>query len=197
MIIPYVQYHCNQMIIFATLSVLLIFFGLIAYFFLSKSFSPIPYFPTNTIDLPIIEKEMDIKDDDVVYDLGAGTGEVIFKLAEKSGAQFYAVEINPVLIIILWIKWVLYPNRKHIHIVGKSIFALDFSKATKIYLFVGPFVMKRILQRVAEVKPENLKKIVSYRYDFGELPKLLRSSYYRTLGDTKMHPLYVLDMQIN
>ncbi|MEK9179748.1 MAG: class I SAM-dependent methyltransferase [Patescibacteria group bacterium] len=182
--------------LYFTLSAAFILIGFVLYFFLSKSFSPIPYFPTNVIDIPVIEKELEIKDGDIVYDLGAGTGEVIFKLAEKSNAQFYAVEINPVLITILWIKWLIHSNRKNIHIVGKSLFDLDFSNATKIYLFTGPYVMNRILQLVAKVKPENLQKIISYRYDFGELPNYLESKYYRTVSDTGKQNLYMLNVRI-
>ena len=79
---------------------------LIIFIFSSKTLSPIPYFPSQSVDLPKIIKALDLKNNQTVVDLGAGDGLVIFSAAQEAkrqslNTQFVAVEINPVLIFIL------------------------------------------------------------------------------------------------
>ena len=52
-----------------------------------------------------------------MIDLGAGDGIVIFKAASQAfqkrlNTKFIAVEINPVLILILYLRRLFHPNKK-------------------------------------------------------------------------------------
>ncbi len=91
------------------LAVLFISVFIISYIFVSRKHSPVPYFPTNKKDVPLIIKALNLKLNHTVIDLGAGDGLVIFKAADEAyergfDTKFYAVEINPILILILYIK---------------------------------------------------------------------------------------------
>ena len=122
----------------------------VIFLFSSPQLSPIPYFPSNKKDLPLIIKALNLKNNQVVFDLGAGDGMVIFeagKLAfqKKLNTQFFAVEINPVLILIMWVRWLFHPNKKNIKIICGDIFKIDFKKLVTnhqslitIYLYISP-----------------------------------------------------------
>lgn len=115
-----------------------IFIGLILFIFVVlilfsfPCFSPIPYYPSNKKDLPFIIKAVNLKNDQVIIDLGAGDGVVIFaaasnaiSLPKKLNTQFIAVEINPVLIFIMHLRRLFHPNRKNIKIVWADMFKVN------------------------------------------------------------------------
>jgi len=161
--------------------------------FTSKKLSPIPYFPTNKTDLPLILKALNLKQNQVVIDLGAGDGIVIFKAAESTYAQklntrFIAVEINPFLILVLHLRRLLHPNKKNIKIVRDDIFTMtfellasDFSLLT-FYLYVSPWHLEKVIENClpagktgklnlfAQARIENFS-VVSYMYPIKSLKK--------------------------
>ncbi len=160
------------------LIILIIFFGII-FLFSSKTLSPIPYFPSNKKDLPLIIKALNLKNNQVVFDLGAGDGIVIFEAAKKAyeknlNTQFFAVEINPVLLLIMYIKRLFHPNKKNIKIVYDDIFKInikkflnfDFSLLT-FYLYISPWYLEKTVSNLKS-QISNLK-IVSYMYPIKSL----------------------------
>lgn len=95
-------------------------------------FSPIPYFPSNKQDLPKILKTLDIDNDQVLIDLGAGDGMIIIEAAKeayekKLNTKFVAIDINPVLVFIMHLRRLLHPNRKNITIMRADMFTVDLS----------------------------------------------------------------------
>lgn len=164
------------------------------YFFLSRSFSPIPYFPTNKNDLDLIIETCELKKEDVVYDLGAGTGTFVFRAVQtKPDVQFKALEIHPTLVLIMWVKRLFLPNKAQIQILWQDLFKTNIGDATKIYLYVGPYVMQRIMQKIFNDKPKNLKRIVSYMYNF-QLGKVnCKNIRYQTKVIQGERKIYVLD----
>jgi len=146
---------------------------IIILFFSSPKLSPIPYFPSNKKDLPLIIKALNLKNNQVVFDLGAGDGIVIFEAAklafEKNlNTQFFAVEINPILILIMWLRWLFHPNKKNIKIVRDDIFKIDFKsykqQATSytFYLYLSPWYLEKVIKNLkSQIKNFSL---VSYFY---------------------------------
>ena len=91
---------------------------LIIFLFASPKLSSIPYFPSQPVDLPKIIKALSLRNNQIVFDLGAGDGTVIFKAAEhafkqKLNTKFIAVEINPILILILFFRPSSQPKNHH------------------------------------------------------------------------------------
>jgi len=141
--------------------------------FSSPRFSPIPYFPSNKKDFPLIIKALDLKNNQVVFDLGAGDGIVIFEAAKfafekKLNTQFFAIEINPILIFIMWIRWLFHPNKRNIKIVYNDIFKIN-PKRYKLhvvnytfYLYISPWYLERIIKNLKS-KIKNFL-LVSYFY---------------------------------
>lgn len=142
-------------------------------------FSPIPYFPSNGKDIPLILKSLSLRENQTVIDLGAGDGIVIFKAAEETfrnnlNTQFIAVEINPVLLFILFIRKLFHPNQKNIHIVNRDMFSLSYVHLTNsnnitFYIYISPwFIEKTVVNITKQIKTFAL---VSYFYQVKCLPK--------------------------
>lgn len=159
--------------------VVLLFTFIVILFFSSKKLSPIPYFPSNKKDLPLVINALDLKNNQVVVDLGAGDGIVIFNASQKAfekklNTQFIAIEINPVLILIMQIKRLFHPNKKNIKIVYGDIFKIDINqlltsdfKLLTFYLYVSPWYLEKIIKNL-KLKIKNFS-VVSYFYP---LPKI-------------------------
>lgn len=149
-------------------------------------FSPIPYFPSNGKDIPLILQALLIRNNQTIIDLGAGDGIVIFKAASealqnKFNTKFIAIEINPILLLILHIRRLLHPNRKNIRIVKKDMFILNYSELlsadltgstdltdSTFYIYISPWFIEKTI--------ENIKKqiknfdLISYFYQVKCLP---------------------------
>ncbi|MEK7110200.1 MAG: class I SAM-dependent methyltransferase [Patescibacteria group bacterium] len=155
----------------------------IIFLFSSKILSPIPYFPSQPVDMPLIIKALSLKNNQTIFDLGAGDGIVIFKAAQqayqqKLNTQFVAVEINPVLILILYLRRLFHQNRKNIKIVHDDIFKMDFSfynrctdakfcVSTTFYLYISPWYLEKT---ISNIKDQISKfSVISYMYPIGSL----------------------------
>jgi hypothetical protein len=151
--------------------ILLVIIGLIVLFFVSRKLSPVPYFPANKQDLPHILKALKLRNGQTVVDLGAGDGKVIFAAAStakkrKLSTQFLAVEINPILVLILHLRKLFHPNRQNIRILLADMFKLNLSNLTKgettIFLYISPWFMEKIYKKLKT----DLKtfELISYFY---------------------------------
>ena len=158
--------------------IFIIFIIVIIFIFSSKKFSPIPYFPSQPVDIPLIVKALNLKNNQIIIDLGAGDGIVIFSVAQQSYKQklntkFVAVEINPVLILVLHLRRLFHPNKKNIKIVRDDIFKMDFSRytqctdakfcvSTTFYLYISPWFLEKT---ILNIKNQVSKfSVVSYMY---------------------------------
>jgi len=149
--------------------------------FAFPQFSPIPYFPSNPKDLPLILKALNIRNNQTIIDLGAGDGIVVFKAAEKAyqnklNTQFIAVEINPVLLLILHIRRLLHPNRKNIQIVNRNMFSMSYSllvtshyPPVTFYVYISPWFIEKTITNIT--KQIKMFDLVSYFYQVKCLPK--------------------------
>lgn len=191
------------MIFYIVIFLLFLFLVFNILYFILPSLSPIPFYPTNKKDLPkiaaiLLNLRVSILGDpqpqtlariggkmrqapQIIVDLGAGTGTVIFAAAriysrnkkQVTSNKFIAVEIHPLLIAIMHLKRLFHPARDNIKIIRADIFKIDFQKFIKqvtrnqsqvtIYIYVGPFVMPRLIPRLATLPTHT--RIVSYMYE--------------------------------
>lgn len=117
----------------------------------SSKVSAIPFFPSNLKDKDHILEGLDLKNNQIIIDLGAGSGTVIFAAAEEAhkknlNTQFVAIEINVILTAIMHIKKLFHPNKKHIQIITADLFTYDYKtlvskdfSQTTYYMYVSPW----------------------------------------------------------
>lgn len=155
-------------------TVILIVIGTILVFFAVPALSPIPYFPSNKKDLSLILKMLSLKNDQVIVDLGAGDGIVIFAAAQyafqkRLNTQFVAVEINPILYVLLKLRLMFHKNRKNIKIVFGNMFTLNYKNLLPVvksqvtfYLYISPWLIMKAIEAIQQYRKEFT--ILSYMY---------------------------------
>lgn len=138
--------------------------------------------------MPLILKALYIRNNQTIIDLGAGDGIVIFKAAtealkNKLNTKFIAVEINPVLLLILHIRRFLHPNRKNIYVLNRDMFSMSYNctgiarnaptpyalQPITFYLYISPWFIEKTVDNIKkQIKEFDL---VSYFYQVKCLPK--------------------------
>ncbi len=161
----------------AFLTIALIFAPLllVSYFFLSRRASPIPYFPSNRRDIPLIINALQLRNNLVVMDLGAGVGTVIMAAATAAlkknlNTQFIALEINPILLAILHLRRLVHPNKARMRIVAGDMFRFPFKTllptpgvfAVTAFYYISPWLLHQAHTHLVAELPR--AHVVSYFY---------------------------------
>ena len=121
-----------------------------------------PLAPTNKELLGEIIKTADLKNGDVFYELGTGTGRVITAFAENEKIKCIGFELSPLYYFITLFNLKI-KNRKNYKLYCRNFFNADLSEANAIFCFLMPKAMRRIKEKfLKELKPET--KIVSYAF---------------------------------
>ena len=81
---------------------------------------------------------------DTVYDLGAGTGALVFRAARIYRAKVVGIEVEPIRVLILRLRRRWGPNPERITIRWGDLFRLDFRPATVVTAFLWPGAMERL-----------------------------------------------------
>lgn len=126
----------------------------------------VPFVATPKRYFKILFKEIELEDDDIVYDLGCGTGTSLFA-AKKAGVKnLIGYELSPALILIAKVLNLL--KRAKVKFVCGNFMKADISDATFIYLFlVGP-VLPKVWEKIKkETKPGT--KVVSLSSEIPEV----------------------------
>ena len=63
-----------------------------------KRVPDVPYLPTSEQAVQVMLKLADVKQSDVVYDLGCGDGRIVIEAAKEYGAHGVGIDINPELL---------------------------------------------------------------------------------------------------
>lgn len=166
-------------IVIIVIVIILLFLIFNFLYFILSSLSPIPFFPTNKKDVPMIVDTLFVEGrtldiNSTVIDLGAGTGTIIFAAAReafkrKLNAKFIAIEIHPLLFLIMHLRRLFHPNRQNIKIIRADMFNLNYQQLAiqqfnhiTIYIYVGLKFIDR-LKKTFLTLPKGTR-IISYMY---------------------------------
>lgn len=98
---------------------------------------------------------------DRLYDLGAGTGAIVFRAARELGATAVGVELEPMRIAILRLRRRLGTAADRITLVWGDIFSVDLREATVVTVFLWPDAMARLRPHFeAQLRPGS--RVVSH-----------------------------------
>lgn len=81
---------------------------------------------------------------DRLYDLGAGTGAILFRAARERGASVVGVEVEPLRVLILRLRRWFGGPRDRVVVHWGNLFGLDFRPATVVAVFLWPDAMARL-----------------------------------------------------
>ena len=153
--------------LFITISIIVLILAFILALFLLASiffifYTGVPFAKTPYRAIKKIINALDIKEGQIVYDLGCGDGRFLFAAA-KAGAKAIGFEISPA--VYLKAKIIKLLTLSKAKIKYKNFYSANLADADIIFCFLVDSVMPRVEKKLkAELKPG--AKVVSYGFFF-------------------------------
>lgn len=122
-----------------------------------------PWVPVWKKDIERILKLADIKDNDLIYDLGSGDGRIVCAMANNSKARVVGYEIS--FMPYLWSKMNILFSRcsKRVEIRYGDFLKKDLSQANTIFCFLTPMAMEKLEPKFKKELKKGTK-IISYAF---------------------------------
>lgn len=125
----------------------------------------IPFITTKEKAIGTIIKELQLKNDSVLYDLGCGDGTILIEAIKNTpGARGVGVEKGVIPFLLARIK----THKLPIKIIYEDIFQADISEATHIYCYLHPTVMDRLEKKIINECKKGTRIVVN-DYPFATL----------------------------
>jgi SAM-dependent methyltransferase len=129
---------------FTLLIVVFVALALVAYFVYASFAFGAGYQPTPRRAVLLMLRWAEVGPEDRVYDLGAGTGAIVFRAARTYRAHVVGVEVEPLRFLILRLRRRFGAFGDRIELVWGNLFHLDFRSATVVTAFLWPGAMERL-----------------------------------------------------
>lgn len=143
-------------------------FALFFFFLVLSFYTGAPFVPSKSKSARRMMELAHITKGTRVIDLGSGDGKLLF-LAASYGAIATGFEINPFLVILTNFKAVFSPYRTRVHAIWKNFWKADLSKADVILLYLIPWKMEQLEQKLLKETKQG-SKIVSNSFIFAHIP---------------------------
>jgi SAM-dependent methyltransferase len=138
-------------------------------------FFDVPFVPSPQVVVEEMLRVAAVGPRDVVYDLGSGDGRIVITAARKFGAQAVGIELDDELIYRSGESAREANVLERVKFLQQDFFKTDLSKATVITMYLLPGVMKRLRERMLDLKPGT--RLVAHDFDFEDW----RPDHKRTL----------------
>jgi len=133
---------------------LIVFAAVMAYFVFASFAFGAGYQPTPRRSVEMMLRLAEVSPRDTVYDLGAGTGAIVFRAARIYRARVLGVEVEPLRFLVLRVRRSLGPFADRITLRWGNLFNLSFREATVVTAFLWPGAMARLRPKFeAELPP--------------------------------------------
>jgi SAM-dependent methyltransferase len=133
---------------------LLLGLAVVAYVFFASFVFGAGYQPTPRRAVEAMLRLAEVGPQDVVYDLGAGTGAIVFRAARIYRARVLGVEVEPIRFLILLLRRRFGAFGDRIQLTWGNLFHLDFRPATVVTAFLWPGAMARLRPKLeSELRP--------------------------------------------
>ena len=140
------------------------------------------YIPTPQHVVDDMLRLVDLRKDDVLYDLGSGDGRIPITAAARYGTRAVGIDIDPVRIDEAEANARQRGVDRLVSFRQEDLFQADFSDATVITLYLFPDLNLKLRPRLlATLRPGT--RIVSHRFDMGDW----RPDKTLTIGDTVVY----------
>jgi SAM-dependent methyltransferase len=131
-----------------------------------SQFFDVPFVPTPQVVVDEMLTQAGVGPRDLVYDLGSGDGRIVITAARKFGARAIGVELDNHLIYQSEESARQANVLDRVKFLQQDFFKTDFSEATVITLYLLPPVMKRLRERMLQLKPGT--RLVAHDFDFDD-----------------------------
>lgn len=126
----------------------------------------VPYVPTPE---PVVKKMLqmaDVKEGDVVYDLGCGDGRIVITAVRDFGARGIGVDLDPERIADSNKNAQAANVADRVKFIEQDLFTMDFSDADVVAMYLLPSVNVKLRPTILEMRPGT--RIVSHAFDMGD-----------------------------
>lgn len=134
--------------------------------FAHAQFFDAPFVPTPQVVVDEMLRLAGVGPRDVVYDLGSGDGRIVITAARTFGASGVGIELNEHLIIQSEESARQAGVTERVKFLQQDFFKTDFSQATVVTLYLMPAVMKRLRERMLQLKPGT--RLVAHDFTFDD-----------------------------
>jgi SAM-dependent methyltransferase len=127
--------------------------GFFVYFFLSGLIWGSGYAPTSKRQLEAAGALLELREGDIVVDLGSGFGRALIFFATRYHVSAIGVEIDPLRRLIT--NWSLRRRRlaSRVSVRGGNLLDLDLRGAAKVFFFLTPLLMRKLQEKLAREMP--------------------------------------------
>jgi SAM-dependent methyltransferase len=127
----------------------------------------VPYVPTPQ---PVVDKMLEmaqVKDGDVVYDLGCGDGRIIVTAAKQHGAKGIGVDIDPERIKECHENAKAAGVEDKVKFIQQDLFTMEFKDANVLAMYLLPSVNVKLRPKIlSDMKPGS--RVVSHSFDMDD-----------------------------
>ncbi len=133
--------------------------GALAYFVFASFLFGAGYQPTPPGAALAMLRYAELSPRDTLYDLGAGTGALVFRAARIYRARVLGVEVEPLRVVVLRLRARLGRFGDRVTIRWGNLFDLDFSEATVVATFLWPGAMLRLRPKLEAELPAGARVV--------------------------------------
>lgn len=126
----------------------------------------VPYVPTPDEVVAEMLRVAQVKQGDILYDLGSGDGRIPITAAKRFGTRGVGIDLDPVRVQEANKNAEQEGVTDKVRFIEGDIFKEDFSEATVVTLYLLPQVNLRLKPKLREMRPGT--RIVSHNYDMGD-----------------------------
>ncbi|MCP4141749.1 MAG: hypothetical protein GY755_15995 [Chloroflexi bacterium] len=134
-------------------------------------FYRLPWVPTAKDRARRALKMVDLKPNELLYDLGAGDGRILFMAAKEFGARAIGIEASPLQYAFTWLR-IFFKGRHpfghrqaQIQVRHENFFQTDLSDADVIFAYLTPKLTIRFQDDLAKkLKPG--ARVIAVAFDF-------------------------------
>jgi hypothetical protein len=110
---------------------------------------------------------VDLKQDELLYDLGAGDGRVLLLAAKEFGAKAVGIEVGPVQCALMWLRGTASGFGNKIKIIWGNFFKTELSDADVVFIYATSREVAKLAPYL-EKKMKRGSRLVSISADFPE-----------------------------
>ena len=127
----------------------------------------LPSIPTKPDRIRKALKLVGLKQDETLYDLGAGDGRVLLIAAKEFGAKAVGVEIGPIQCLLIWLRVTTGGFSNKIKIQWGNFFKSDLSEADVVFIYATSTEVTKLAPYL-EKQMKQGSRVVSISADFPE-----------------------------
>ncbi len=121
-----------------------------------------PFITTSDVIVDKMVELAELKEDDMVYDLGCGDGRIVITAALKSGCKGVGFDIDPERVAEAQENVRLHEVEDRVEIVEQDVFTVDLSKADAALMYLLPWMLEKLIPQFQEM--EDGCKVISHQF---------------------------------